>query len=158
MRRPGLGAIEIGVRQLLNSHLQQQETRRAVQQMNQLIKAGQDVLIYTSRELVKGTDAVGSLEIGRRISNGLIEIVRGLQYQPRYLVAKGGITSSDIAVKGLDVRRAMVMGQILPGVPVWRLGAESRFPGMAYIVFPGNVGETDALVEIRDRLTAESRK
>lgn len=154
LRRSGVGAIEIGVRQLLNDEHRKQEIRRAAQQMNQLIGTGQDVLIYTSRELVKGADAVGSLEIGRRISDCLIRIVRALRHQPRYLVAKGGITSSDIAVKGLDVRRAMVMGQILPGVPVWKLGPESRFPGLDYIVFPGNVGDNDALVEIEDRLAA----
>jgi len=154
LRRPGLGVIEIGVRQLLNDENRNQEIIGATHKMNQLVGAGRDVLIYTSRELVKGADAVGSLEIGRRVSECLIKIVRGLQHQPRYLVAKGGITSSDIAVKGLDVRRAMVMGQVLPGVPVWKLGTESRFPGMAYIIFPGNVGGNDALVEIEDRLSA----
>ena len=78
----------------------------------------------------------------------LIEIVRSLDVQPRYLVAKGGITSSDVATHGLGIKRAMVPGQILPGVPVWRSGTESRYPGMPYIVFPGNVGGPEALVEI----------
>jgi hypothetical protein len=27
------------------------------------------------------------------------------------------------------------------------LGPETRFPGMAYVVFPGNVGGDDALAE-----------
>ena len=74
-------------------------------------------------------------------------IVRSLATRPRYLLAKGGITSSDLATKGLGVRRALVLGQILPGVPVWRLGAESRYPGMVYVVFPGNVGGPGALAE-----------
>jgi len=30
------------------------------------------------------------------------------------------------------------MGQALAGVPLWQLGPESRFPGVPYIVFPGN--------------------
>lgn len=47
----------------------------------------------------------------------------------------------------------MVLGQVLPGVPVWKLGPEARYPGMAYIVFPGNVGDTDALVRIQRRLS-----
>lgn len=41
----------------------------------------------------------------------------------------------------------MVRGQLLPGVPVWRLGAEAKFPGLDYVVFPGNVGGPDALTE-----------
>jgi len=64
------------------------------------------------------------------------------------LLAKGGITSSDVATQGLDVRRAIVLGQILPGVPVWRTGDESLHPGLAYIVFPGNVGDVHALANV----------
>jgi len=88
------------------------------------------------------------LTIGRRVSDSLVEIVRAISTRPRYLLAKGGITSSDVATKGLDVRRALVLGQILPGVPVWRTGDESRHPGLAYIVFPGNVGDSSALVQV----------
>jgi uncharacterized protein YgbK (DUF1537 family) len=74
--------------------------------------------------------------------------VHAITTQPRYLIAKGGITSSDVATRGLDVMRAMVLGQVLPGVPVWQLGPESRHPGMVYVVFPGNVGGPEALAEI----------
>lgn len=52
-------------------------------------------------------------------------------------LTQGGITSSDIATKALEAKRAKVMGQALAGVPLWQLGAESRFPGVPYIVFPG---------------------
>jgi uncharacterized protein YgbK (DUF1537 family) len=62
-------------------------------------------------------------------------------------VAKGGITASDLAAEAMDVERAWVLGQILPGVPVWRLGAESRWPNLDYVVFPGNVGGPEALVD-----------
>ena len=62
-------------------------------------------------------------------------------------MAKGGITSNDIATLGLGVRRAMIEGQLQPGVPVWKLGPESRFPGMYYVVYPGNVGSESGLAE-----------
>ncbi|MCB0132090.1 MAG: hypothetical protein KDD78_14625, partial [Caldilineaceae bacterium] len=65
-----------------------------------------------------------------------------------YLLAKGGITSSDLATAGLDIARGWVLGQILPGVPVWQAGPESRYPGLSYIVFPGNVGGPDALTAV----------
>lgn len=35
-----------------------------------------------------------------------------------------------MAVKALGLKRAMVLGPILPGVPVWECGEESKFPGM----------------------------
>jgi uncharacterized protein YgbK (DUF1537 family) len=52
----------------------------------------------------------------------------------------------------LGVKRAMVLGQILPGIPVWELGPETKFPGLPYVVFPGNVGGPDALKEVVRKL------
>ena len=77
---------------------------------------------------------------------------RRLEVRPRYLIAKGGITSSDLATKGLGVKRARVLGQILPGVPVWELGPETKFPGLPYVVFPGNVGGPEALQDAVQKL------
>jgi uncharacterized protein YgbK (DUF1537 family) len=66
----------------------------------------------------------------------------------------GGVTARDIAAKALGVQRAIVKGQIVPGVPVWRLGEGSRFPGMSYIVFPGNVGGETAMTDVVQALRA----
>jgi uncharacterized protein YgbK (DUF1537 family) len=111
------------------------------------LAAGRDAVLVTSRELISDSDPERSLRIGSAVSDGLVAVVRALGIRPRYLLAKGGITSSDVATKGLDVRRAEVLGQLLPGVSVWRLGRESRAPGLAYIVFPGNVGGPGALAD-----------
>ncbi|MEZ4905366.1 MAG: nucleotide-binding domain containing protein [Spirosomataceae bacterium] len=86
------------------------------------------------------------------IAEGLNQIVNHLRHRPRFLIAKGGITSSDLATKGLGVQRAIVLGQIATGVPVWALGSEAKFPNMPYIVFPGNVGEDSTLKEIYEKL------
>ena len=152
LEQTSISNIEVQVEHLLDDVAQEREITQTIQQANTLLQSGQDVVIYTSRNLVTGSDPQASLSIGQRISDCLVAIVRGIQIRPRYIVAKGGITSSDIATKGLRVRRALVMGQILPGVPVWKLGAESRYPDMPYIVFPGNVGEKDALVQIQRKL------
>ena len=42
----------------------------------------------------------------------------GIRATPAFVVAKGGITSNDVAVKSLGVRRADVLGQVVAGVPV----------------------------------------
>ena len=40
----------------------------------------------------------------------------------------------------------------MTGVPAWRLDATSRWPGLPYIVFPGNVGADASLAQLVQRL------
>jgi uncharacterized protein YgbK (DUF1537 family) len=148
LAQPGVASVEVDVGALLASAGWDREIERVAQAADQRLRAGQDTAIWTSRQLVTGADPESSLAIGRRVSDGLVAIVQAITTRPRYLLAKGGITSSDVATRGLHVERALVLGQILPGVPVWRLGPESRYPGMIYIVFPGNVGGPGALAEV----------
>lgn len=82
----------------------------------------------------------------------LCEVVGRIRLQPNYVVAKGGITSIEVARAGLKVEQALVLGQIIKGVPVWRLGAGARWPGIAYVVFPGNVGDNLALSKVIETL------
>jgi uncharacterized protein YgbK (DUF1537 family) len=145
-------AIEARVDVLLDPVRNKAEVARLAAEASRYLLSGRDIALYTSRKLIVGKTPGSSLAIGRTISDSLIEIVRNITVRPRYLVAKGGITSSDIATKGLGVKRAMVIGQALPGVPVWQLGGESRYPGMSYIIFPGNVGDRDALVQLQKQL------
>jgi uncharacterized protein YgbK (DUF1537 family) len=145
-------AIEIDVQRLLAESERMAEISRVIAEVDRSLSGGKDVAIYTSRKLITGADASQSLLIGQRVSAALVAIVQGISVRPRYLLAKGGITSSDVAVKGLNVRRAMVLGQILPGVPVWQTKEESRFPGLTYIVFPGNVGGPEAVAHIQRTL------
>lgn len=152
LAQPDLTPVEVKVDALLDSAQQTQEMDRTIAETTAALQAGQDVVIYTSRRLVTGGDAVSSLAIGQRVSASLVAIVQGLGVRPRYLIAKGGITSSDLATQALGVKRALVRGQILPGIPLWEVGEESRYPGLIYVVFPGNVGGDDALVQARQKL------
>lgn len=140
--------IELAVPDLLDSVRGPAVLDSVITEMNGALNAGRDTVVYTSREPIIASDAAASLDIGRRVSDALVDMVRSLTAAPRYLIAKGGITSSDTATRGLGVRRALVLGQALPGVPVWQLGPESRFPGLNYIVFPGNVGPDTALADL----------
>ena len=128
------------------------EVERVTSEVRKGFNFENDVCIYTSREYYRNNSQNENndkyLIFSARISEGLVKVVQALKIRPSFLVAKGGITSSDIGVKGLNVRRAMVMGQIQPGIPVWELGSESRFPGLPYIIFPGNVGTDDTLKKV----------
>jgi uncharacterized protein YgbK (DUF1537 family) len=113
-----------------------------------------DIVIRTSRTLVTGTDAVDSLSIARTVSAALVGTVREIvsQIRPAFVLAKGGITSSDTATEGLGIRRAWCRGTMLPGiVSLWEPVA-GLAQGIPYIVFAGNVGDDDALAAVVETL------
>jgi uncharacterized protein YgbK (DUF1537 family) len=119
----------------------------------------QDVLLITTRELVRGADKDDSLAIARRVSTAVTEVVRtALKARPAWVIAKGGITSHDVAVRGLGIRRAEVLGQLLPGmVSVFRpLDAAPGAVGTPYVVFAGNVGDEETLADIVDRFRGKA--
>jgi uncharacterized protein YgbK (DUF1537 family) len=142
--------IELPVSKLIHSSENATKiVNTAIEDASQKLQSGQDVLVMTSRDLVVGDDAISSLSIGGTVAATLVKVMLGIDVRPRYVVAKGGITSSDIATKGLKMKRAMVVGQAAPGVPLWRCDEEtSRHRGVPYVVFPGNVGGEDTLAEL----------
>ena len=148
-----IAPVELAVDSLRDETFARTAIAYATQKVDHRLGAKQDVALFTSRELVAGADANESLRIGQRVSAALVEIASRLTTSPRLIVAKGGVNSSDLATRALGVRRATVRGQILPGVPVWQLGPESRFPGINYVVFPGNVGGPEALTQVMQTLT-----
>ena len=145
---PGVIGLELSARDILNPESRENHIRDIVNRLNTTLGDRRDVVLYTSRELVMGVNHDATLYIGQQVSSALVEILRGVEVRPGYLIAKGGITSSDVATKALGVKAARVLGQVIPGVPVWKLVPGSRWPGMSYVVFPGNVGSDDALAEI----------
>ena len=145
-------SIKLDVNEILEYADLESLATQTTQRIDQSLEDNQDTVIYTSRDLVSGQDKEESLKIGQRVSAFLTSVVQQLKVQPRYLLAKGGITSSDTATQGLGVKKATVLGQILPGVPVWKLGSESKFSGLTYIVFPGNVGEKDSITKVVHQL------
>lgn len=124
------------------------ELQRIIRETEDAIRHGMTVAVYTGRKRFDAGSEAESLRVSVQISDALTSIVRRLSVQPAFLIAKGGITSSDVGTKGLSVRRALVLGQVAPGIPVWQTGAESKFPGMSYIIFPGNVGAVETLRDV----------
>lgn len=145
--------IEVKVNELLHAPATAAYADSIIQQADRLLASGKDVVIYTSRQLKVGKDPENSLQINSMVSNFLVSIVRGLTVRPAFMVAKGGITSSDLASKGLKAEKALILGQVIPGVPVWQMEQNSKFPEIIYVVFPGNVGDHTALVEVDNKLS-----
>ena len=119
-----------------------------------------DVLLLTSRELVRGEGPAASLAIARAVSAAVTDVVRAaLSARPAWVVAKGGITSHDVAVTGLGIRRATVLGQLLPGMVSVLLPEEAadEAVGRPYVVFAGNVGDEGTLAHVVDVVAGPSR-
>jgi uncharacterized protein YgbK (DUF1537 family) len=148
--------FEVDVGAVLDERRRKHEIERVAKGIDGFLRKAADVAVFTSRRLWNGRNPEETFFIGQRISGALVDIVRSISCRPRYIVAKGGITASDIATNALGVRRSVVKGQLLPGVPVWELGPESRHPGTPYVVFPGNVGDSDALIKVGELLSGAS--
>ena len=144
--------IEFNQHLVLEPEKLNNEVNRVVAEVEKLLSSGKTVAVYTRRDRfdLGARDREKELLVSVRISEAITDIVRKLKVRPKYIIAKGGITSSDIGTKGLGVRKAVVAGQIKPGIPVWITGKESKFPGMPYIIFPGNVGTKDTLREVAE--------
>ncbi|MDD6679646.1 four-carbon acid sugar kinase family protein [Galactobacillus timonensis] len=123
------------------------EVERCLKEEEAIIAGGKTAVAYTERTLLSLPDDTKESALIRsvKISDGVQRLVRDLSITPAFVIAKGGITSADVGVKALGVKRALVLGQIQPGIPVWQTDPDSRFPGNPYIIFPGNVGEADTL-------------
>ena len=134
------------------------ETLRVTEIVDALLRNGTSVVVSTRRDRVdfSGSDPEKQLAMTRAIAFALMSVVKDLTVLPRFLISKGGITSSDIGTKSLGVSRALVLGQILACVPVWKI-ENGKYIGLPYIIFPGNIGTDDALVDILNELTEETQ-
>jgi uncharacterized protein YgbK (DUF1537 family) len=144
LQSPGIRAIELDVEAVLAGEESRQALiHKATADIEESLQKGWNPVLFTSRKLI--TREGKNLSISQLVSATLVQIIEGLKVRPACMIAKGGITSSDLAVKALKVVKAEVLGQVLPGIPVIQAGPESKWPGMAYIIFPGNVGDEKAL-------------
>jgi len=110
-------------------------------------------VIYTSRTELQFEDQESRLDFGEQVSAFLMDVVRSLPETTGFLISKGGITSNDVLSDGLALRTSRVVGQILAGCSVVRCPENHpRFPDMPVVIFPGNVGDEQALVTVYQRM------
>ncbi|MFI0779543.1 four-carbon acid sugar kinase family protein [Streptomyces sp. NPDC021212] len=151
--RGGIAEFELEVPALLDEVRRAAHIAEVAEACARALGTG-EVVVRTSRTLVTGDGADDSLAIARSVSAALVATVRAVTAarRPAYVVAKGGITSSDIATEGLEIRRAWARGTLLPGiVSLWEPDSGPSV-GIPYIVFAGNVGDDHALADAVDLL------
>jgi uncharacterized protein YgbK (DUF1537 family) len=148
---PGVDRIEIDVDQVISGN-DQNSLLNISKRIDKNIMNGVDTVVSTSRGVVYDKANLSFVDIGKIVSNQLSSIVKGLSEKPAFLISKGGITSHDIATKGLDIKKVLVKGQIIDGVTVWVTDENCKFDELVYIVFPGNVGEQNDLRLVYEKL------
>lgn len=146
--------IEMNQHLVIEEELFLKEQERVHFEVHRTLSEGKTAVVYTRRERfdLNTGNKEDELKMAVKISNAVTDVVTSLTVKPRFIIAKGGITSSEIGVKALQVKKAFVLGQILPGIPVWKIGEESKFPNTSYVIFPGNVGDDDALVKAVEKM------
>ncbi|MCR5670366.1 MAG: hydroxyacid dehydrogenase [Butyrivibrio sp.] len=132
-----------------------EETVKVSCKASSIIEKGRTAVVYTKRKVLtlEGDTKEAAIIRSAKISDAFTAVVEKLSVKPAFIIGKGGITSSDIGTKALKVKRAMVPGQIQPGIPVWKTDENCRFPNIPYIIFPGNVGDEDTLKKVLEGLT-----
>ncbi|WP_298611860.1 four-carbon acid sugar kinase family protein [uncultured Thermosynechococcus sp.] len=147
LEEPDVLPIEVPVARLRDSAAAEPEIiGKVLAAVDQAIAGGKTPVIFTSREELTFADAATRLAFGQRVSEVLMAIVQQLPADLRYLISKGGITSNDVLSKGLNLATVRLLGQVLPGCSVVRTGADHpRFPELPVVLFPGNVGDRQAL-------------
>ena len=148
-RLEGVEFLEFNSDLVLDDEAFAKEVEATVAKEEAFIAGGKTVVVYTKRRLLslEGDTPEQALLRSVKISDAVQSLVGKLKVVPAFVVAKGGITSSDVGTKALRVKKATVLGQIRLGIPVWKTGPESTFPGIPYVIFPGNVGEKETLRE-----------
>ncbi|MEJ1931087.1 four-carbon acid sugar kinase family protein [Nostoc sp. NIES-2111] len=156
LQEAGTVGIEVNVSRLLDeqadtANILLAEIKTRVEEVHQALKTP---VIYTSRQELTFKDVKTRLDFGLKVSSLLMDIVRNLPSDIGFVISKGGITSNDVLSTGLTLTSARLLGQILPGCSmVITSSNHPQFPNLPVVLFPGNVGDTNALGKIYQRLT-----
>ncbi|MBD2076014.1 four-carbon acid sugar kinase family protein [Phormidium sp. FACHB-592] len=156
LAQPGIVGVELEVARLLEKTEEARSSllAEAMQQINTAQAAGKTPVVYTSRQELTFDDTQTRLDFGEAVSALLMDIIRHLPNDIGFLISKGGITSNDTLSNGLALRTARLLGQVLAGVSMVRTPSNhSQFPDLPVVLFPGNVGDANALATVYQRLS-----
>ena len=151
LQQEGIQGIEIDVEKIAT--LRKQLLADVIEKTQECHAKNITPVVYTSRTELKFKDQQTRLAFGEQVSAFLMDVVRNLPATTGFLISKGGITSNDVLSDGLALRTSRVVGQILAGCSVVRCPKDHpRYPEMPVVIFPGNVGDDEALATVYQRI------
>ncbi len=159
LQKEGTQGIAVDVARLLDDAINQSSTLlgEITENVHRAFNAGKTPVVYTSRQELTFADVKTRLLFGVKVSSLLMDIVQALPSEIGYLISKGGITSNDVLSTGLALTSARLLGQVLPGCSMVIAPSDHpQYPNLPVVLFPGNVGDADALATIYQRLSQNS--
>jgi uncharacterized protein YgbK (DUF1537 family) len=155
LQAKGIVGIEVDVAKLLDKENKSATLLTDIlKNVREAHNSGNTPVVYTSREELTFEDIDTRLQFGAKVSNLLMDVVRNLPDDIGFLISKGGITSNDVLSNGLALKTARLLGQILAGVSMVRTPENHpQFPNLPVVLFPGNVGDADAVSTVYQRLS-----
>lgn len=155
LQQKGIVGIEVDVAKLLDKEYQSATLLTDIlKDVREAHNAGNTPVVYTSRQELTFEDINSRLQFGAKVSALLMDVVRSLPSDIGFLISKGGITSNDVLSTGLALKTARLLGQILAGVSMVRTPENHpQFPNLPVVLFPGNVGDADAVSTVYQRLS-----
>jgi uncharacterized protein YgbK (DUF1537 family) len=159
LEEPNTVSIEIDV-----SHLLENAPESRTQMLDEILQKvrtahgdGKTPVIYTSRKELEFDNTEARLKFGASVSALLMDVVRGMPADIGFLISKGGITSNDVLSTGLSLKSVRQIGQIIAGCSVVKTEPDHPlFPDLPVVLFPGNVGDSNALATAYKRLSKHS--
>ncbi len=148
LKAEGIMGVEIDVSRLIDgeANARAELLTATINQINDIHADGNTPAIYTSRQELSFNSTRARLEFGESVSALLMDIIRSLPADIGFLISKGGITSNDTLSRGLAMSTARLLGQIVPGCStIVTPPTHPQFPNLPVVLFPGNVGDADAL-------------
>lgn len=148
LKAKGIVGVEINVSHLISGDVtaKTELLTATTSKINEIHADGNTPAIYTSRQELSFDSAKARLEFGESVSAFLMDIIRALPADIGFLISKGGITSNDTLSRGLAMSTARLLGQIVPGCStIVTPPTHPQFPNLPVVLFPGNVGDADAL-------------
>ena len=151
LKMPGVESVEVNVEQLSSGR--DALLAKIIRKCEHAHLSGKTPVVFTSRVEKSFADQASRLAFGDMVSAFLMDVVRNFPITLGFLISKGGITSNDVLSSGLALRTSRVVGQILPGCSVVCCPTDHpRYPVLPVVIFPGNVGDDQALATAYGRL------
>lgn len=153
LQLPSVEGIEVDLHLLQsNENIGDDLKSHILVRIRSIRQQGGTPVVYTSRQALEFADLPEHLRFGSLVAGLFAEMVQQLPPDLGYLVSKGGMTSNKILTQGLNLSSVRLLGQILPGCCLVQTSENHNFPQLPIVLFPGNVGQSQDLVTIYQRL------